>query len=304
MRIDLGLEGKANVGDRATFATKFKRVGPSIMSKAIDDRIGIVTLIELLKHAPEPLINPVEGFGVLWSAKSGSKAAKLWYFARVGLLGEAADYPEPGRPRPHQFQNEVVSNRPFYKEWLEKTDPSRLAWLRVIRDPYNRAISSYRHALRHGYEDSKIRHCLGLKIADRGLSFAEFLEYLLAIDIADCNLHHSQQWHMIEQCVALSKVVNLDKEQLLDALEVFERELGLAQLDPAIRERMLVEWGRDSRRYHKRLEAESGAHAETRFTREEAGDAWPGYEAFLSKDTRRKIERIYTKDFAAYADCL
>lgn len=53
MRIDLGPEGKAKVGDRATFATKFKRVGPSIMSKAIDDRIGVAVLIELLKHAPK-----------------------------------------------------------------------------------------------------------------------------------------------------------------------------------------------------------------------------------------------------------
>jgi len=52
LRIDLGLNGKANVGDRAGFATKFKRVGPSIFSKAIDDRIGVATVIELLKHAP------------------------------------------------------------------------------------------------------------------------------------------------------------------------------------------------------------------------------------------------------------
>jgi tetrahedral aminopeptidase len=52
MRIDLGLGGKAQVGDRAGFATKFKRVGPSILSKAIDDRIGVATLIDLLKHAP------------------------------------------------------------------------------------------------------------------------------------------------------------------------------------------------------------------------------------------------------------
>ena len=52
MRIDLGLGGRANVGDRAGFATKFKRVGPSILSKAIDDRIGVATVIELLKHAP------------------------------------------------------------------------------------------------------------------------------------------------------------------------------------------------------------------------------------------------------------
>jgi len=52
LRIDLGLTGKAKVGDRAGFATKFRRVGPSIMSKAIDDRIGVATLIDLLKHAP------------------------------------------------------------------------------------------------------------------------------------------------------------------------------------------------------------------------------------------------------------
>ena len=52
MRIDLGPGGKAKVGDRATFATKFQRVGPSILSKAIDDRIGVAILIELLKNAP------------------------------------------------------------------------------------------------------------------------------------------------------------------------------------------------------------------------------------------------------------
>jgi tetrahedral aminopeptidase len=52
LRIDVGLGGKAKIGDRAGFATKFRRVGPSIMAKSIDDRIGVATLIELLKHAP------------------------------------------------------------------------------------------------------------------------------------------------------------------------------------------------------------------------------------------------------------
>ena len=52
LRIDLGPGGKANVGDRAGFATRFKRVGPSILAKSIDNRIGVATVIELLKHAP------------------------------------------------------------------------------------------------------------------------------------------------------------------------------------------------------------------------------------------------------------
>ena len=53
LRIDLGPGGKAGVGDRATFATKFRRAGPSIFAKSIDDRIGVAILIELVRHAPE-----------------------------------------------------------------------------------------------------------------------------------------------------------------------------------------------------------------------------------------------------------
>ena len=52
LRIDIGLSGRAKVGERAGFATRFRRVGSSILSKAIDDRIGVATVIELLKHSP------------------------------------------------------------------------------------------------------------------------------------------------------------------------------------------------------------------------------------------------------------
>jgi putative aminopeptidase FrvX len=52
LRIDIGPGGTAKVGERAGFATKFRRVGPSILSKSIDDRIGVATLIQLVKHAP------------------------------------------------------------------------------------------------------------------------------------------------------------------------------------------------------------------------------------------------------------
>lgn len=52
LRIDLGIAGKAKVGDRAGFATKFKRVGPSIMAKSLDNRFGVATVIELFKGAP------------------------------------------------------------------------------------------------------------------------------------------------------------------------------------------------------------------------------------------------------------
>jgi endoglucanase len=52
LRIDIGPGGKAALGDRATFATRFQRSGPSILARALDDRLGVATLIELLKNAP------------------------------------------------------------------------------------------------------------------------------------------------------------------------------------------------------------------------------------------------------------
>lgn len=74
LRIDLGPGGKAKVGDRAGFATKFRRVGPSILAKSIDDRIGIATLIELLKHAP-PNIDLCAAFSV--QEEIGLRGAKV-----------------------------------------------------------------------------------------------------------------------------------------------------------------------------------------------------------------------------------
>jgi putative aminopeptidase FrvX len=74
LRIDLGLTGKAKVGDRGGFATKFRRVGPSIMSKSIDDRIGVATVIELLKHAPAN-INVCAAFTV--QEEIGLRGAKV-----------------------------------------------------------------------------------------------------------------------------------------------------------------------------------------------------------------------------------
>ena len=52
LRIDLGPAGKAKLGERAGFVTKFRRVGGSIMAKSIDNRIGVATLIELFKSSP------------------------------------------------------------------------------------------------------------------------------------------------------------------------------------------------------------------------------------------------------------
>ncbi len=55
LRIDIGLDGNKKVkrGERAVFATTCQQVGDSLIGKAFDDRVGVATLIELVKDTPE-----------------------------------------------------------------------------------------------------------------------------------------------------------------------------------------------------------------------------------------------------------
>ena len=54
LRIDAGPgSNSVKVGDRATFASPFIRLGPSLRGKALDNRLGVTTLIELIKTAPD-----------------------------------------------------------------------------------------------------------------------------------------------------------------------------------------------------------------------------------------------------------
>lgn len=90
LRIDLGPEGagKAKAGDRAVFASSFQQIGPSLRGKALDDRLGVVTLIELLKNVP-PQIELLAAFTV--QEEIGLRGARVAAFALQPDLAIAID---------------------------------------------------------------------------------------------------------------------------------------------------------------------------------------------------------------------
>ena len=76
LRIDIGPNGgKVKVGDRAAFATRFREVGPSFLAKALDNRLGAPTLIELLRLRSSAALDHLElllllvGAGGDWPAR-------------------------------------------------------------------------------------------------------------------------------------------------------------------------------------------------------------------------------------------
>jgi len=251
-------------------------------------------LLELLGKETRPLICPPMGIGLIFSAKSACTTAVLWFFAVTDMLNEAVAYD----PWPHKFRIEKLLRSEVYKEWLA-CDLAALSWIRVIRDPYRRAVSSYRHVLRHAFEDDRIFKALGVSVADRGLSFVEFLEYLACIDVTACNPHLMQQWHPIEGRVRVA-VVNADRNDLLRSLNAF------AQTGDASCGMLEREIARIGLQHNAVRLGPNGDCSKAIFNcrRASTNDKWPDYGDFLSQTTRAVIEKIYAKDFEVYAEFL
>jgi len=248
-----------------------------------------------LRNPPVPLLFPPGGIGLIWSAKSACTTSILYYFAVAGLLKEALAYD----PWPHKYREKVLPESARYRTWLMNADPRKLAWVRVIRDPYKRAVSSFRHVLRNANnKDSLLRQELGLDAGQEGLSFDSFLSKLEAIDITACNIHLRQQHHPLERSIRPARIINADREPLLNALLDFLTPTQDVRLD------LEAEISRIASTHHAVRRLNNSDVSKYSFKIPWISQDWAEYRDFLNASTRRKIECLYRADFAAYADFL
>lgn len=111
MRIDIGGDGNSSLkpGDRAVFATPFKLSGGMIFAKALDNRLGVATLIELIKSAPEK-ISLQAAFTV--QEEVGLRGARVAAYALQPDLAIALDStPAYDLPDPEGLENTVYNTR-------------------------------------------------------------------------------------------------------------------------------------------------------------------------------------------------
>ena len=108
LRIDVGpgTGSKVKVGDRGTFATKLAVLGPSIRSKALDDRLGVFNLIQLVKYAPDN-VDLLAAFTV--QEELGLRGAKIAAFSFDPEIGIAMDS-TPANDLPDYDGNENTSH--------------------------------------------------------------------------------------------------------------------------------------------------------------------------------------------------
>jgi endoglucanase len=133
LRIDVGPGngGKVKVGDRAAFATAFSRLGPSLRAKALDNRLGVATLIELVKQAPAN-VDLLAAFTV--QEEVGLRGASVAGYALNPDLAIAVDStPANDLPTWDGAENSVYNSRLDAGPAIYLADGSTLSDPRLVR---------------------------------------------------------------------------------------------------------------------------------------------------------------------------
>ena len=185
-----------------------------------------------LRQTPLPLLDASRRTVISWSAKSACTHMLIWYLHRLGLLDEARSH----HPWVHRYRGEVLYRSALYqnaRDQLVREGPSQWNYVKVVRDPVKRCVSSYRHALKHGYEDEKMSRALGREIDHKcGYSYETFLGYLAQIDLHHCDIHHRVQKHSLDTLdFGRTWLINVDEHDLDAALAEIDRIQGCPPLD-------------------------------------------------------------------------
>jgi endoglucanase len=132
LRIDVGPgTTKVKPGDRAVFATRFQRSGPALLAKALDNRFGVATLIELLKHAPAG-IDLLAAFTV--QEEIGLRGAKVAAYAFNPDIGIAVDAtPANDLPDWEAQENTSYNTKLDFGPAIYVADGSTLSDPRLVR---------------------------------------------------------------------------------------------------------------------------------------------------------------------------
>jgi hypothetical protein len=226
---------------------------------------------------------------VMWSYKAACTTVIKWVFQHNGVLSEALAYSSwVHKYRLHKYQK---SDR--YLARLHQLRSGRFDVVKVVRDPLDRAVSSYLHAYHTRYEDEAISKFLQRPLPRRQrFSFREFVTFLEQGDLRYCNPHHRVQVAPIERHVLFGtrpeKIIKIE-QGLTSALGELERSLGLPATD-------FSNQVFGSEHHTVRTHQQNAAADLTHFSLKAA----PPASMFYDDDLSARVMRLYAEDFRHY----
>lgn len=253
-------------------------------------------LSRFFKGSAQPLINGEDKIVIIWSPKSACTSVLIWHLHRLGILKAARMY----NGWPHAYRTQVLNKSQAVSNWVKTLNENDYKFIRVVRDPFKRTVSCYRHSLKYGLldnlENTGRLKCINSEV---GYSFLVFLEFIKSMSFEAIDSHFRPQYQEIESYVNF-KIINVDKDNLFLELNKLEKDLSLS-----ITNFEKIKWlEKISIRHHSGeiLDHDADFDHQTSLNVFNAKNRWPRNEVFLNEETRKIIREIYTQDIFYYTD--
>ncbi|MBD1371872.1 sulfotransferase family 2 domain-containing protein [Hazenella sp. IB182357] len=226
-------------------------------------------------HKDFPLI-------LYWTHKCGCTVLNKWFFYQIGLLDQALRY----HPWIHRFRERYCSE-PDYLANLMK-DYQHKESVKLVRNPYTRAVSSFLHAVKTGC-------CHWPEMIDfyqkNGISFKQFLHYV----------RHRQQnrseleWHIHQQCkpeekAFISRYIYL--ENLQTELRQLEKQYALKHAPT----HQLFQSNHHNVKGNKVIDLAARA-LNAKHYQERIRPQNPSYRSFYDEENMQLVQEIFQIDF-------
>jgi hypothetical protein len=238
------------------------------------------------KFRSHPLIYPEKKICLFFSAKAGCTFATKWFFYQQGLLDEALAY----NKWVHEYRRNIYNKTATYKKELNHVNSSKYIRIKLVRSPYQRAVSSYIHAVMHNHINTEITEFLARPLTqEHRFSFEEFISFLEETGVQDCNPHNRVQALQVELQNKLSFSYIIKLENSYADFKDIENKFNLKISD--------FETLSESHHHRKKISSE-----------EFNGDKILGrinkyffeYASFYNKTLKNQVAKLYACDFSQY----
>lgn len=244
---------------------------------------------------PSPLIDYENKLVLLWTPKSGCSFAIKWFFFQIGHYKAANDFSN----WIHHYRIQVFQ-KSKYNQFARKDfclNPQKYNFIKVTRNPYERAVSSYVHFLKMVNENhNAVKEILGENFSTKDeISFEVFVNKLLDIDTTLCDVHWRQQLHPLEIWLKSRKVSPriIDLNDSLAGFKSIEQEFSL-------KESNLLKMKTSSHHTKKTSTFDKNNFVGDKPFSASIANRLPSKRQFYNDSLQEKIYNIYKCDFESY----
>jgi hypothetical protein len=281
--------------ERSTVTFQVRQRRPAV--SAADDKVSGPALSKRAGGDPavradvDWLLNTDKGFALWFRPRCGSTTATRWFFENLGV--------QFGGFSIAQFRNSWIAERfAELSAHLEEYYDDLHKFV-IVRDPYDRAVSGYLHAVNNpeDYQWDLIKRRVAPGIGKHDLTFRQFVEFLATDDLDNTSLIWRRQSQLSCWRRGVNDVVLL--AELNDYLTSMNVRYGLSA-KPGFNSVTVFQEEKEHVAGH--------CYCDVPFRRllelKDRGRFrnFPGYEWFYDEHTKRMVSDLYREDIRIYAD--